>query len=195
MFRLAAERAPGSDDVRVYLALHQSRGASWASAVPALEQALARTPDRVPVVEALARVRERQGRPADAAALWQRAFGLRGATAAEWLRLGDLAMSAAATDVAIGAFESARRSRPEGFPRDLELGVLYLAARRFEDARGALDRVPASHPAYPMALFKRAQVSVLLNEPDAAARIDAARRRADAATRELIARERLFAGR
>jgi hypothetical protein len=43
-----------------------------------------------------------------------------------------------------------------------------------------------------MALFKRAQVSVLLHEPDQAARIEAARRRADATTRPLIARERLF---
>jgi hypothetical protein len=53
--------------------------------------------------------------------------------------------------------------------------------------------VPSAHPGYPMALFKRAQVSVLLREPDAAARIEAARRRADATTRALIARERLFA--
>lgn len=43
-----------------------------------------------------------------------------------------------------------------------------------------------------MALFKRAQVSVLLKEPDRQARIAAARRRADATTRPLIARERLF---
>jgi hypothetical protein len=43
-----------------------------------------------------------------------------------------------------------------------------------------------------MALFKRAQVSVLLNEPDRAARIEAARRGADATTRALIATERLF---
>jgi hypothetical protein len=43
-----------------------------------------------------------------------------------------------------------------------------------------------------MALFKRAQVSVLLREPDAEARIAAARARADDVTRELIARERLF---
>ena len=56
----------------------------------------------------------------------------------------------------------------------------------------ALDRVPASHPEYPMVLFKRAQVSVLLKEPDAAARIERARRGADATTRNLIARERLF---
>jgi hypothetical protein len=43
-----------------------------------------------------------------------------------------------------------------------------------------------------MALFKRAQVSVLLHEPDAAARIELARRKATPLTRELIARERLF---
>jgi hypothetical protein len=43
-----------------------------------------------------------------------------------------------------------------------------------------------------MALFKRAQVSVLLGEPDRAARIEKARARADATTRPLIDRERLF---
>ncbi len=194
VFRLAAERAPGSEDVRVYLALHQARGTGWAQAVPVLESTLAQTPDRVPVVEALASVRERQGRPGEAVALWQRAYRLRGASAAEWLRLGDLAMGAAQTDAAIAAFESARQARPEGFARDLELGVLYLSARRFDEARAALDRVPRSHPAYAMALFKRAQVSVLLGEPDAAARVAAARGGADRRTRELVAKERLFAG-
>jgi hypothetical protein len=43
-----------------------------------------------------------------------------------------------------------------------------------------------------MALFKRAQVSVLLNEPDSSARIAKARQHADATTRPLIAQERLF---
>jgi len=43
-----------------------------------------------------------------------------------------------------------------------------------------------------MALFKRAQVSVLLHDSDAPARIAAAREHADATTRPLIARERLF---
>jgi hypothetical protein len=70
--------------------------------------------------------------------------------------------------------------------------VLYLAARRFDDARAALDRVPATHPEYAMALFKRAQVSVLLKEPDQAARIARAKQGANATTRPLIARERLF---
>jgi Flp pilus assembly protein TadD len=97
-----------------------------------------------------------------------------------------------ATDLASAAFERARALDPHGFGRDLDLGVLYLAARRFADARDALDRVPASDPRSPMALFKRAQVSVLLHEPDAAARIAAARVHADAATRPLITREKLF---
>src|SRR5471032_1832060 len=103
-------------------------------------------------------------------------------------------MGVGATDPGIASFERARALDAHGFSRDLDLGVLYLAARRFADARGALDRVPASDPRYPMALFKRAQVSVLLREPDAAARIAAARAHADPATRPLIAREKLFEG-
>jgi len=95
-------------------------------------------------------------------------------------------MRAGNTPVAIDAFEKAHADH------DLELGVLYLAAGRYDDARNALDRVPPSHPEYAMALFKRAQVSVLLHEPDAPARIDAARAHATPLTRELIARERLF---
>ena len=71
--------------------------------------------------------------------------------------------------------------------------MLYLAARRFAEARDALDRVPPSHPGYPMALFKRAQVSVLLHEPDQAARIERARDSGPTRRRApLIARERLF---
>ena len=101
-------------------------------------------------------------------------------------------MSAQQTPTAIGAFEKARALQADGFRRHLELGVLYLAARDLEKARTALDRVPASHPEYAMALFKRAQVSVLLKEPDSAARIEAARRGANATTRQLIESERLF---
>jgi len=96
------------------------------------------------------------------------------------------------TPAAIKGLESARTLQGAAFRHDLELGVVYMAAKRLPEARVALDRVPASHPAYPMALFKRAQVSVLLNEPDQAARIAHARAKADATTRALIARERLF---
>jgi choline-sulfatase len=193
-FDRAAGIAPGSPDVRVYRALHYARGGQWPRAVPLLEQVLAETPERLPAIEALARLRERQGRAEDALALWQRVQELRPPTPAELVHLGELAMGLGQTAAALDAFEKARAARGAEFTHDLELGVLYLAARRFEDAREALDRVPASHDGYAMALFKRAQVSVLLGEPDRAARIEKARQHADATTRELIEKERLFRG-
>ena len=191
-FRRAREFAPDSEDVTLYLALHLARGKDWAQAVPALEQIVAASPDRLPAIEGLAAVRARQGRVEDAVRLTRQAHDLKTPTPAELVRLGEMAMSVGQTGVAIDSFERARGVQGAAFRHDLELGVLYLSAGRFEDARAALDRVPASHPAFPMALFKRAQVSVLLREPDAAARIEQARRRADATTRDLIARERLF---
>lgn len=191
-FQKASAIAPRSPDVRTYLALHYARTREWPRAAPLLEQTLAETPDRLPALEALAVIRERQGRITEGISLRQRVYGLRAATSDELLALGQLAMSAQQTPLAIESFEKARSQQGSAFRRDLELGVLYLAARRLEDARSALDRVPPSHPSYPMALFKRAQVSVLLREPDQASRIALARRRADSTTRALIANERLF---
>lgn len=193
-FRKAAVLAPRSEDVRLYLALHDARGKDWARAVPELERAVAETPERLPALEALAAVRDRQGRIGDAVALRLKIYQLREPSAVELVRLGEQAMSIQRTEIAIEAFEGARRLQKDRFRHDLELGVLYLSARKFQDARNALDRVPASHGDYPMALFKRAQVSVLLNEPDATARIESARRHADSTTRPLIEREKLFGG-
>ena len=192
MFQKAARMAPQSADVKVYLALHYAKTTDWQRTVPLLEQVAAEHPNRVPVLEALATVRERQQRVPEALALRQRIFSLRTPTPAELVQLGHLAMDAENTPVALDSFERARAAQGAGFRNDLELGLLYLDARRFADARDAIDRVPASHPEYPMVLFKRAQLSVLLKDPDAAARIDRARRGADARTRDLIARERLF---
>jgi choline-sulfatase len=193
-FNKAAEIAPDSQDVRTYLALHYARGKQWERAVPLLERVVAETPDRLPALEALAVVRERQGRDAEAVSLRQKIYGMRRPTPLELVRMGQLAMASGQTTPAIEAFEKARALQGRSFGQDLELGVLYLAARRFPEAKESLDRVPPSHPEYPMALFKRAQVSVLLHEPDRAARIALARERADATTRKLIASERLFQG-
>jgi tetratricopeptide (TPR) repeat protein len=190
-FRRAEEISPRSPDVRTYLALHYGRGKEWARAVPLLERVLAETPDRLPALEALAAIRERQGKVDEAVRLRQKVHALRKPSPAELIQLGRLAMSAQNTALALESFEAAR-ARGGAPPHDLELGVLYLAAGRLPEAREALDRVPPSHPAYPMALFKRAQVSVLLHEPDQAARIALARDRADGNTRTLVARERLF---
>ena len=185
-FEKAQAIAPDSPDVRTYLALHLARGRDWKKAEPMLEQILTQAPDKVPAIEALALIREREGRINDAMALLQKLYTLRTPSPNELAHLGALAMQAGNTPVAIDAFERAHQDH------DLELGVLYLDAGRYADARDALDRVPANDPGYPMALFKRAQVAVLLREPDAPARIAAAREHANAVTGPLIERERLF---
>jgi choline-sulfatase len=191
-FERALAIAPRSDDVRTYLALHYARGAEWPRAAPLLERIVADSPDRLPPLEALAVIRQRQGRIEDAIALRQRIHALRDPGPAELVALAGLAMQAGRTSLAIETLEKARGLQGAAFANDLELGVLYLADRRFPEARDALDRVAPSHPDYPMALFKRAQVSVLLGEPDRAAWIERARQRADATTRPLIANESLF---
>ena len=187
-FRRAEAIAPDSADVRLYLGLHYAKSEEWPRAAALLEE----FPDRLPALEALALIRERQNRLPDALALRKRIATMRTPAAADLVKTGELAMAVGDTASALDAFERARGLQGEAFRHDLELGVLYLAARRFDEARGALDRVPATHPGYAMALFKRAQVSVLLNEADRASRIEKARQHADATTRELIASERLF---
>ncbi|HEX2120611.1 MAG TPA: sulfatase-like hydrolase/transferase, partial [Thermoanaerobaculia bacterium] len=152
-FRRAESIAPDSPDVRHYLALHYARTSEWERAVPMLERIAAETPDRLPALEALAMLRERQNRLHDALQLRRRIRVLKPPSAAELARIGELAMATGDTAAAIEAFESAQRL--PGFQHHLELGVLYIAARRYEDARTALDRVQPSHADYPMALFKR----------------------------------------
>jgi Tfp pilus assembly protein PilF len=193
-FKQAARIAPQSPDVRTYLGLHYARGSQWELAVPLLERTVAESPERTAAVEALASLRVKQGRHADAIALWQKVYELRAPNAAELVRLGLTAMEVQHTSLALASLEKARTLDEAAFTHDLELGVLYLSARKPEEARTALDRVAASDPAYPMALFKRAQVSVLLNEEDRAERVARARRHADRTTRELIANEKLFEG-
>jgi choline-sulfatase len=191
-YRRAEVIAPNSPDVRTYIALHYARSAEWPKAVPMLERIIAETPDKVPALEALALLRERQGQIDDAVRLREKVYTLRSPAAAELTHTGILQMELGQAAQAIGSFEKARALQGAAFRHDTELGVLYLALHRFDDARIALDRVPPNDPEYPMALFKRAQVSVLLHEADAPARIAAARAHADAMTRPLIARERLF---
>jgi arylsulfatase A-like enzyme/Tfp pilus assembly protein PilF len=191
-YQKAQSIAPQSQDVRQYLGLHYARGAEWQRAVPLLEQVVAESPDRVAALEGLALVRERQGRFEDEIAILQRLDTLRTPSVAQLRHLGEVSMQVGQTTAAIDAFEKMRATQGQAFANNLELGVLYLAANRLEDARSALDRVSSAHPGYAMALFKRAQVSVLLHEPDAPARIAMAREHANGATKELIARERLF---
>jgi choline-sulfatase len=191
-FKRAEAIAPDSADVRTYLALHYARGKEWQLAVPLLERVVSESPDRLPALEGLAVIRQRQGRLDEAIRIRQTIYTKRTPSPAELVQFSQLSMAAGQTAVAIDALEQVRKAEGAAFRHDLELGALYLAVGRLQDARDALDRVPPSDPRYPMALFKRAQVSVLLHELDQSARIDSARQHADATTRELIARERLF---
>jgi tetratricopeptide (TPR) repeat protein len=191
-FERAGRLRPESADVRHYLAMHLVRSGHLDDAAPLLEGVLADSPNRLPALEALARIRAEQGHIEEARDLLRRVIATKPEPAAELLRLGELSMAAGDTPAAIDAFKQAQRLLGDDFDRHLELGVCYLAARRLEAARDALDRVPPSHRGRAMALFKRAQVSVLLGEPDRAARIRHAYEAADDTTAPLIEREPLF---
>lgn len=193
-FDLARRIDPRSIEVRHYLGMHHLKNRQDDLAAPLFETVLSSQPDRLAAIEGLAQIRARQGRLAEAAGLLTRAVPLSGDAGTRLAEIGLLRMQLGETGPAIGALEQARDVQGTKFRRNLELGVLYLADRRLDDARAALDRVPPDHPETAMALFKRAQVSVLLGEPDRRERIRAAWERADPATRELIAGERLFAG-
>ena len=193
-FRRAERIDPASPDVQHYLGMHHLRTGDWGRAGALFEAVLARAPERLPAIEALARVREEQGRPAEAAALLERAAALQREAAPTLLKIGELRMATGDTPAALAAFERARSLQGNAFAHHLELGVLYLAERRLAEARDALDQVPPSDPDYPLALFKRAQVAVLLAEPDREERIRLASAHADATTRHLIENEPLFRG-
>jgi len=191
-FDKARQISPASVDLQHYLAMHHFRFQQWAEAEPLFEIVLDATPDKLPALECLAQIRERQGRVQEAGSLLERITTLRSDPQAELLKLGEMKMSVGDTLGAIRAFERARVIQEDDFDHHLELGVLYLANRQLREAAACLDSVTASHPAYPLALFKRAQVSVLLGEPDRDQRIQLARDNADAVTAPLIANEKLF---
>ena len=192
-FKAAAAIAPRSPDVRTYLALHYARGREWPRAVPLLEQVVAETPERLPALEALAAVREKQGRLGDALALRQKVQGAEDADprpsssiSESWRWRRNRRRWRSSRSSGRGAWRTAGSATTSSWA--------CCISRRGDSPRRATRSTAfrSSHPDYPMALFKRAQVSVLLKEPDSAARIAQARRRADATTRPLIAQERLF---
>lgn len=183
-----------SIEVRHYLAMHQVKKGRGELAAPLFEEVLAAQPTRYAALAALAEIREKQGNFTSAAELWSRALEVAAERAKVLSHLGQVRMELGDTEGAIAALEEARSEPGETFRHDLELGVLLMAQSRFEEARAALDRVPADHPGKAMLLFKRAQLSVLLAENDRADKVKQALEGADAETSQLIATERLFQG-
>lgn len=194
-FARARKIDPESIEVRHYQAMHHLKTGRGELAEPLFQQVLAVQPSRYAALAGLAEIRKKEGQLAAAADLYQRSLVSAPDLGFVRIEIGQLRMELGETAAAIAAFEAGRNDLgKKRFRHDLELGVLYLAQSQFEEARDALDRVPADHPAYPLALFKRAQVSVLIGEADRAERVKTALERADQETRRLIENERLFAG-
>jgi len=191
-FARAREIDPSAVDLRHYQAMHYLQNDQEELAQPLFESVLAQMPDRLPALEALAQIYTRQGRIEDASRMLERVVKIKESPSLELARLGELRMARGDTAGAIRAFEKARDILGDQFTYNLELGVVYLANRQLSEAAATLDRVSPSHPGYPMALFKRAQVSVLLAEPDREARVRLAWAQSDEATRPLIESEQLF---
>ena len=122
-----------SPDVRTYLALHYARGKEWQRAVPLLERIVAEDPDRLPALEALAVIRERQGRLEEAVDLRQKVYAMRSADGRRAGRGSARWRCSSGPDAGRDRGASKRRARLDGgaFRHDLELGVLYLASRPF----------------------------------------------------------------
>ena len=147
-FETARALAPDSPDVaHLPGAALRARTASGRARCRCSSAVVAGVPDRLPALEALATVRERQGRTRGGArALRQRVDALRAPAAEELLRLGR-AGDGRAADARPPSRRSSRRARRDRarFRHDLELGVLYLAARRLAGgARRARSRPAAA---------------------------------------------------
>ena len=193
-FERARSINPTSVDLRHYHAMHYLRYHESDLAEPLFESVLQEMPDRLSALEALLGIYARRGEDDKAIATLETIAKYKDSPGPEWVRLGQMHMSRGETKAAISAFEQASRILDQRFRQNLELGVLYLADRQFANAAASLDKVSRYDPGYPMALFKRAQVSVLLKEADREARVKEAWRHADDTTRRLILSEKLFRG-
>ena len=191
-FGRAREISPASSDLRHYHAMHYVRFDRLDLAMPLFESVLAEMPKRLPALEGMARIHQVRGNLNEAKQYLDRIVALKDEPVAELLQLGSMSMARQDTPAAIDYFERAMELQGDEFEAFLDLGVLYLASRQLERAASALDRVLPEYPAYDLALFKRAQVAVLLQEPDMQERVWRAEGEAGEMVRELIANEPLF---
>jgi Tfp pilus assembly protein PilF len=193
-FERARSINPSSIDLRHYHAMHYLRNSQGHLAEPLFESVLLEMPDRLPALQGLLRIYAQQGKDDAVMQLLEKIAKIKDSPGKELVRLGQMRMASGDTKAAISAFEQASQVLDRRFRQDLELGVLYLADGQYANAASSLDKVSRFHPAYPMALFKRAQVSVLLKETDSEARVRQAWQRADNTIRSLIVAEKLFRG-
>jgi choline-sulfatase len=191
-FERAREISPESVDLRHYHAMHYLRFGKLDRAETLFESVLAEMPRRLPALQAMARIEIAKGALPEAVSYLDRVVAIAEDSVPELLQLGRLNMALQRTPAAIDAFERARRAQGGEFAQFLDLGVCYLAVGRYTEAAEVLDQVPAESADYPMALFKRAQVAVLMRDPDWRERLQLAKENSDETTRPLIESEPLF---
>ena len=192
LFDRAKAIDPSSIDLRHYHAMHYLKTEQWELAQPLFESVLAQAPERIPALAGLTKVYASQGEFKKALAVLERIVKIKDSPGQEWARIGQLRMALRDTKGAIRAFEVAQTMQLEEFRFNLELGMLYMADQQFNQAATSLERVSKLHPAYPTALFKRAQASMLMRESDREKRVRHAWLQADKTTRPLIEAEPLF---
>ncbi len=172
--RLASFSDPGSDEMRVGIARELA-----ASALPdaAIGEA-AKVPPRSLWSDAADAVRidalGRSGRPDEALRLAKSATAREGATAAQYLQLGNLLADASRFGEAADAYRAAQRLYPEGTaPWSLHLleGSALERGGRWDEAKVALTRAAALAPQEPVVLnyLGYAQVERRQNVPAALA--------------------------
>ncbi len=192
-FARARALSPESADVRHYLAMYQVQRQRWDEAADNFTFVLARQPRRFQALSQLAFIRERQGRLDDAQGLFERALSLDDRDAETHLALTRLAMERGRSAIALEHLLAAKELQGQDFSQHLELGACFMDLRRFDEAAPCFDLVPQTSPAFPLALFKRAQLAALRHESDLRARYQAALRGATPETRPLLERDPLFA--
>ncbi len=193
-FATAQRLSPDSTDVRHYLAMYQVQRQRWDEAAANFTFVLARQPRRLQALVELAHIRERQGQTDAAAVFYERAVALDPRNPETHLALTRLAMERGRSQAALEHLLAARELQGQAFGQNLELGACYMDLRRFDEAAPCFEQVTASSPAYPLALYKRAQLAALRQEPDFRARLEAAQRAATPETRPLLERDPLFKG-
>lgn len=191
-FRRAGMLDAESLDLHHYLGMHYLRFGEEDKAAAQFRKVLQQWPQKLTALTALAGISARSGQAAEAIRLFRRAAQLRDQDPALQVNIALLAMEQGDSTTAAAAFAQAYQLDAEAFAHQLDYGVVLMDLRRFDEAAGWLDQIPANHPGYPMALYKRAQAAVLRNEPDPVSRIRRALDAAPPQLRDIIRRDPLL---
>lgn len=185
-FAQAAKLLENPKDLCHFWGLSYFERGNWEKAESLLRTGLQLEPDRVSAWQALAQIAQKRKDPVAEKEALQQCVRWNPKDQQSWTRLGLLAMQEMDSPSAISAFETSRDLDPTHFDRWLELGVCYQSTGQLDQAARSLENVQASHPGYPMACFKRAEIAAYRQEPGWEAWAQKAWSVADPTTRQLL---------